>query len=193
MQTPVDELFEELNELTQKALQFGIALKKIEHYQLKFKPEPTVWNIYECLEHLNLYGDHYLKEIEKALNNSRPNATNKNFQGSLLGNYFVKIIRPVDGNIKKMKTDKTMNPIATDLTLETVDRFISQQEKLLELLKKSKHYDLKRTKIKTTLSNFLFLNLGDTLRFVVYHNERHLIQAGILLNKVGKNAGLSVT
>ena len=193
MQTPVDELFEELNELTQKALQFGIALKKIEHYQLKFKPEPTVWNIYECLEHLNLYGDHYLKEIEKALNNSRPNATNKNFQGSLLGNYFVKIIRPVDGDIKKMKTAKTMNPIASDLTLETVDRFISQQEKLLELLKKSKHSDLKRTKIKTTLSNFLFLNLGDTLRFVVYHNERHLIQAGILLNKVGKNAGLSVT
>ncbi|WP_036385787.1 DinB family protein [Muricauda sp. MAR_2010_75] len=193
MHISVDELFDELTELTQKAVQFGLALKKLDHYQLKFKPEQNVWNIYECLEHLNLYGDHYLDEIEKALNNSKPGDGLKNFKGSILGNYFVKIIRPVEGDIKKMKTTKAMDPIASDLTMETVDRFIAQQKRLLELLNRSKHYNLKKIKIKTTLSNFLYLNLGDTLRFVVHHNERHLVQAGEMLQKVGKSRVLSVT
>lgn len=192
MYVTIDKMLEELSDLTVKALLFGIALKKLEHYQLKYKPEPNVWNLYECLEHLNLYGDHYLSEIENVLNNTKPCVTHGNFRGSLLGNYFVKIIRPVEGVVKKMKTTKTMNPIATDLGLETVDRFIGQQQKLLELLDKSRLYDLKRIKIRTTLSKFLFLSLGDTLRFVVHHNERHLIQAGAILQKVNKNSQLSV-
>lgn len=193
MHVSVDELFDELTELTQKALQFGLALKKLDHHQLKFKPEQNVWNIYECLEHLNLYGDHYLDEIEKALNNSKPGDGPKSFKGSILGNYFVKMIRPVEGDIKKMKTTKAMDPIASNLTVETVDRFIVQQKRLLELLNRSKHYNLKKVKIKTTLSNFLYLNLGDTLRFVVHHNERHLVQAGEMLQMVGKSRVLSVT
>ncbi len=192
MYASVDKMLEELTELTTKAMLFGMALKNLEHYQLKCRPEPTVWNIYECLEHLNLYGDHYLKEIEKELNNSKRSANNVNFEGSILGNYFVKIIRPVEGGIKKMKTAKTMNPVGADLGPETVDRFIDQQQKLLELLDRSRFYDLKRIRIRTTLSKFLSLNLGDTLRFVVYHNERHLIQAGDLLRKVEKNIELSV-
>lgn len=193
MQISIDHMFEELTELTQKALHFGIALKKLEHYQLKYKPEPNVWNIYECLEHLNLYGDHYLAEIEKTLDNSRPDASSKNFKGSILGNYFVKIIRPVEGGFKKMKTAKAMDPIATDLNFGTVDRFIGQQQKLLELLDRSRHYDLKKIKIRTTLSIFLHLGLGDTLRFVIHHIERHLVQAAEMLQKVGKNAELYVT
>lgn len=192
MQVSVDVLLEELTELTQKALQFGLALKKLGHYQLKYKPEPHVWNIYECLEHLNRYGDHYLEQIEKALDTSNPVADQKGFKGSLLGDYFVKIIRPVEGGIKKMKTAKAMDPIAADLTMETVDKFVSQQKKLLHLLAKSKQYNLKKIKIQTTLSKFLYLNLGDTLRFVVHHNERHLAQAGEMLHKVGKNAQVPV-
>lgn len=193
MHISVDGMFDELTELTHKAVQFSLALKKLDHYQLKFKPEQNVWNICECLEHLNLYGDHYLDKIEEALNNSKPGKMPKNFKGSILGNYFVKIIRPADGDIKKMKTTKAMDPIASNLTIHTVDRFISQQKKLLELLRRSKHHNLKKIKIKTTLSQFLYLNLGDTLRFVVHHNERHLVQAGEMLQKVGKSRVLSVT
>lgn len=192
MQVSIDEMFEELTELTQKAIQFGYALKRLEHYQLKYKPSSNVWNIYECLEHLNLYGDHYLPEIEQALKMSNPNSKNSNYQGSALGNYFVKIIRPVEGKIKKMKTATPMNPIAKELNKGTVDRFIDQQQKLLELLEKSRNHDLKNIKIKTTLSKFIALRLGDTLRFVVYHTERHLVQAGELLHKVGKNVELNM-
>ena len=32
---------------------------------LNFKESPKSWSVLECLEHLNLYGDFYLPEIEK--------------------------------------------------------------------------------------------------------------------------------
>ncbi|MFH4964796.1 DinB family protein [Gaetbulibacter sp. M235] len=177
------EMFEELNELTQKAIYFGEALKNLNHAQLNYKPEPEVWSVYECLEHLNLYGDHYLKEIENTLKTNKIEKPADYFKGGFLGNYFVKIIRPANGHIKKMKTAKDMNPISGNLNELTLSRFISQQKKLLTLLNNSKDYNLQKIKISTTLSQFINLSLGDTLRFVVYHNERHLVQASEILHK----------
>lgn len=186
-QISVLELFDELNELTQKAIYFGEALKNLNQKQLNYKPEPEVWSVYECLEHLNLYGDHYLEAIEKALKNNKRENFGYYFNGGFLGNYFVKIIRPINGRIKKMKTTKAMNPISSNLNELTRSRFISQQQKLLRLLNQSKDYNLQKIKISTTLSRFINLSLGDTLRFVVYHNERHLVQASEMLHKVNIN------
>jgi hypothetical protein len=184
MQPLISNILEELKELTQKAIQFGYAIHKLEHYQLAHKPNQQVWSIYECIEHLNLYGDHYLKEMELALEQKKVKSNALYFKGSLLGNYFVKIIRPVDGGIKKMKTANTMDPNMQDLDKSTIARFIEQQLRLLDILDKCQGTDLKKIKIKTTLSKFLSLNLGDTLRFVVYHNQRHVVQAAELLHKV---------
>jgi len=184
MQILISDVLEELKELTQKAIQFGYAIHKLEHYQLAHKPAPQVWSIYECIEHLNLYGDHYLKEMELAIEKKKFNSDDIYFKGSLMGNYFVKIIRPVDDGIKKMKTANTMDPNMKNLSKSTISRFIEQQLRLLDILDKCQGTDLKKIKIKTTLSKYLSLNLGDTLRFVVFHNERHLVQAAELLHKV---------
>ncbi|MBP6828383.1 MAG: DinB family protein, partial [Saprospiraceae bacterium] len=47
---------------------------------LSAKPSPEKWSAAQCLEHLNIYGRHYLPEIEKAIGrakqrSSRPSAT----------------------------------------------------------------------------------------------------------------------
>ncbi len=76
-----------------------------------------------------------------------------------------------------MKTLKAMNPIHSQLNKEVVEEFIRQQKQLLELLEKAGNVDLQKIKTGISISKLIRLKLGDTFRFVIYHNERHVVQA----------------
>jgi len=137
------------------------------------------WSILECFEHLNLYGDFYLPEIEDRIYNSKT-LTTKRFKSGLLGNYFAKMMLPKE-KVNKMKTFADKDPINSRLDKSTIDRFINQQEQILILLDRSKEIDLNKTKTAISISKWIKLKLGDTFRVVIYHNERHIKQAEKIL------------
>jgi len=141
---------------------------------VNYKPSPSSWSILECLEHLNRYSDFYLPEIEQHLQRHEPAAKDA-FKPGFLGNYLVKMVIP--GNSKKMKTFNEMDPTGSELSPEVLTLFIKNQHTLLEQLKKAEHYDLSRGAIPVTFTKMVQLKLGDTLRFMVYHNQRHIMQA----------------
>ena len=84
---------------------------------------------------------------------------------------------PLVVNIKKMKTPKDKDPINSNLTFTTIERLLKQLEKLQILLNQSRTANLTKLKTAISLTKFIKLRLGDTLRFVVYHIERHILQA----------------
>jgi len=81
-----------------------------------------------------------------------------------------------------MKTFKSMNPIHSQLSLEVITKFLDQQKQLLQLLTRAQQVDLKRVKTSISISKWIKLRLGDTLRVVVYHNQRHMKQARNVLS-----------
>lgn len=177
MQIKQHTLIEELLAVTRNALQAARAFKQFPESVLRQRPDENFWNILECFEHLNLYGDFYLPEIEKKILSSKPHRQDAIFTSGLIGNYFVKLIRVQDGTIKKMKTTKDKDPVKCRLSLTSIDRLIKQLERLIQLLNEAKRVDLVKTKTNITLTRLIRLRLGDTLRFVVYHIQRHLLQA----------------
>jgi DinB superfamily len=183
MQIINDNLINELLSLTKDSLSKVESLKVLPIDKLNFKEEPTSWSILECLEHLNLYADFYLPEIEKQIANNKTNRENGIFKSGLLGNYFVNAIQLKNGTIKKIKTPKDKNPINAALTTATVDKFLKQQNLLINLLHKAKNIDLTKTKTAISLTKLIKLRLGDTLRFFIYHVERHVWQAENVLKK----------
>ena len=159
-------------------------VNKFEHLsleQLRYKNDDQ-WSILECLEHLNLYGDFYLVEIEKQIMTNQ-NKKAKVFRSGLLGNYFANLMEVKQGKIRKIKTPKDKNPKNLNLTVTTISRFIKQQEQLLFLLRKSKDLDLSKIKTSLSLTSLIKLRLGDTLRFYTYHIERHVLQAERVLDQ----------
>ena len=82
---------------------------------------------------------------------------------------------------KKMKTPKDKNPLGENLTKESILIFIEQQKLLLQILENSEKIDLGKIKIPISIAPFVKIKLGDTLRFIVYHNERHIVQAQNIL------------
>ena len=133
------------------------------------------WSALECLEHLNLYGDFYLVEIEKrVITTPRKNVSTK-FKSGILGNYFANLMEVKDGKITKMKSPKDKNPSRSSLSITTISRFLKQQERLVTLLNQCRSIDLSKTRAAISLTNLIKLRLGDTLRFYCYHIERHVL------------------
>lgn len=107
MKQASQELLKELNDFTTKALQTVQSFKDLTHEQLNYRAHSNSWSILECLEHLNLYGDFYLPEMEQAILHSKTTASTE-FKSGLLGNYFAELMRNKKG--KKMAAPKDKTP-----------------------------------------------------------------------------------
>jgi len=183
MKIPINQLLNELRIITENNIEFAKSLQNQSNEILNFRTLDNSWNILECLEHLNFYGDFYLPEIENRISESRFQATKSEFKSGILGNYFANMMLPKE-KLNKMKTLKISNPIHKQLNKSVIEEFINQQNKVLELLERVKVVDLERTKTSISISKLIKLKLGDTLRYVIYHNLRHIKQAENILKSI---------
>lgn len=156
-------------------------VKKFSMYsdELNYRFGQGSWNILECIEHLNLYGDYYIPAIKMAIQGSNSFA-DPYFKSGLIGNYFAQLMLPRD-KVNKMKTFSDKNPLDAVLDKTTLEHFVLQQEQMLSLLDISRKVDLNSIKIPVSFTKLVRLKLGDTFRFVIYHNERHIVQANKIL------------
>ena len=169
------DLLEELIAVTRQNIASVKSLQSLSSEKLNSKYSADSWSSLECVEHLNRYADFYTKEIGKRLKqNKRSEATT--FSSGRLGNYFAISMKPSD-KMKKMKTFKSMNPKGSNLDKSILGDFIAHQQEMLNYLEEARTIDLEKTKTSITISSLIKLKLGDTFRVVIYHNERHIIQA----------------
>jgi hypothetical protein len=174
-----EKLIADLKERTRQNYILAEKFKMLTLDELNWRTEPGSWTVLECLEHLNYYGNFYLPEIEKRIGESK-HSPEDIFKSGIFGNYFANMMLPRE-KPKKIKAFRNQDPMEKTLNREVIDRFLNQQQKLLELLKKAKRVSLTRTKTPISISKWVKLRLGDTFRVVVYHNERHILQANNVL------------
>ena len=183
------ELIQDLIERTRKNINEAEKFNHLTMEMLNWRPAAESWSILECLEHLNLYGDFYLPEIENSMLKS-DGKSNPVFKSGVLGNYFAKSMLPKE-KLNKMKTFRDKNPINSTLDKNCIDRFILQQQKTLELLDIARNKNLGKIKTSISISKWIKLKLGDTFRVVIYHNERHIVQANKTARRFPVNTGFS--
>lgn len=176
-------LLDDLIIRTEKILGEAKKLRSLPIKSLTVRTYTESWSALECLEHLNLYGDFYLPEIEQRMLNFKGNSSS-DFKTGVLGNYFAKMMLPKE-RLNKMKTLADKNPINSHLDVNCLEKFISQQQKMLELLELAKSRNLTKIKTSISISRWIKLRLGDTFRVVIYHNQRHMLQAQNVLNQLG--------
>lgn len=176
------KLLIELKAMVNSHLDYIRSIEKIPDAALNWRASFDSWSVLECLQHLNLYGAFYIPEISKRLSRSK-NSDSIEFKSGYWGNKFATDMLPKE-DMKTMKTFKSKNPIHSQLDKEIViDTFMQQQHEFLKLLDFAEHKDLTKTKTALTIPLLKF-RLGDTFRFVIYHNERHIVQAkSVLANR----------
>lgn len=184
MKVKAEILLEDLKVKTNKMIQEVEQFQSQSESELNIRPGQDKWSVLECIAHINLYGDFYLKELENQIINSNHPATPFHKEG-VIGNYSANSMLPKgDKTPMKMKTFKHMNPIHSDVSITVMDQFIKQQKHFLKILEAAKRVSLIKTKCNLTIKGLKF-RLGDTLRFYAYHNVRHISQARKVLGKPG--------
>jgi len=58
-----------------------------------------------------------------------------------------------------------------------ISEYVKSSEKLIELVGKMRHLDLKKIKLSSPVNVLIRLNLGDPLIIIPKHDERHINQA----------------
>ena len=159
---------------------------------LLWKPAPDKWSVAQCLEHLNRYGLHYLpatqSRIDAALaRDSRPAPT---FRSGWLGNFLIRTVQPIHTGSpranRKYPSPKAYDPDRSGTTTaEALPTFLRQQQTTLELLDRAGRVNLEAIRVPISITNLIRLRLGDCLRFVVVHNQRHVQQAQKVVKGLG--------
>jgi hypothetical protein len=180
---------EQLRSEVETILQFvETEVKKLPAEKLNQRPANGGWSLLECLEHLNRYSDYYNPVLEKAISNNV--ATNERAEITLtwLGKKSVEMISPE--NTRKQKTLKKMNPQGSLLNVTMVDIFLQNQQQLLTLLQKAKQANLGKKAVPVEFFRLLKMNIGETLLFMVLHEQRHFMQLQRIFAEVssGKRA-----
>jgi hypothetical protein len=148
---------------------------------LQLPPAQHKWSAIQCLEHLNTYSRHYMPQLAKAIQKGQqqqqaPAAT---FKSGWLGNWFTGIMQPKpDGSLPmRMQSPKSARPQPAPDVAMVMSTFITDQQQLVLLLQQARTVNLARQRVPTTLGTWLKLSLGDTFRFFIAHEERHVLQA----------------
>lgn len=170
-------------EVTQMIALVKQELLPLEEDVLNYKPQSKAWSAYECLEHLNLVHAVYLKQLKDSVKtpHNSSSAQGEYFKPGFFGNKMVGILKPAtSGKVQMpMPTFDMADPskLKSSLNKEVIERFLKQLDELTSILDHSLEIDWEKKRITSLIGKVLQFKFGDALRFVIAHNQRHLLQA----------------
>jgi uncharacterized damage-inducible protein DinB len=181
-----EELINDLKKDVQQITAAAEFIKQNDKVKLAYPLAEGKWTIVQILEHLNAYGRYYLPVIDNAIALKKDDA-DAWFQSGFLGDYFTKSMKPnnvyeIKNKMKTMKAFNFPNSLNVDIVM---NEFLEQQTKLTQLLDQSKERNLSTIRIPITISKLVKLKLGDAFRFLIAHEQRHMVQARNTLKGLG--------
>ena len=141
------------------------------------QPAPESWSALQAIEHLNSYGRYYLAALKNTLDaESQPKV---NFKAGWFGNYFTKMMKPGENGkvANKMQAPKDHRPLKELSKDKVLTEFIAQQNELIQLLDTAKQKDIGALRTPISITRMMKLKAGDTFRFLIAHEQRHMLQA----------------
>ncbi|HLK28232.1 MAG TPA: DinB family protein [Puia sp.] len=153
--------------------------------QLNYKPAPQTWSISEIYSHLNITNSAYNSFILKKIKSAEDVSIN-HCQSGWLGDWvYEKLMPRADGSVFKINSPKSHRANITDPdAFEVLNTFLEQQDVMHDILQHASTKDLDRITVPFYYSKILKFRLCDTLRFIIAHNERHLMQAHRMIEKM---------
>jgi hypothetical protein len=153
--------------------------------QLNFSPAPDKWSVAEVFGHLNIAHDGYIRGMLSRVALA-PDVKMETYRSGWLGDWWYSRILPrSDGSVFKIPSPRRLHAPKQGLDgREELHRFLQQCDALDDILRHASTKDLQGIKIPFSFARFIRFRIGDTLRYLVAHNERHLLQAHRVLKQV---------
>jgi len=146
--------------------------------QLHYRPGPGKWSIAEIFGHLNICQGQYIRTMLSHITLA-PDLPSDRYKSSWVGDWIYEKVMPrADGTVFKLRSTKAWSVNGESLDARgALESFQRKCDALDDILRHAATKNLQRIKIPFYFSRVFRLRLGDTLRILVAHNERHLLQA----------------
>jgi hypothetical protein len=86
----------------------------------------------------------------------------------------------------KSKTTASFNPSNSKVDPDVVKKYLEQHDQLTKTISGMKNLDLKRLRMTSPINSKIKYNLGDAIRILVLHDQRHIQQAERVLRLIIK-------
>jgi DinB family protein len=171
-------LITELSDRTELLKANTQAFFRLTDEQLRHRPAPGKWSIGEIYGHLNLSMDASIRAILSRITKA-PDTPGDDYTSGWLGEMAYSIIMPrPDGTVFRLKAMQTQHPDPATLDArEELESFQRHCDSLDDILQYVATKDLQRIRIPFFVPRLIRMRVGDVLRFLVAHGERHLLQA----------------
>lgn len=145
---------------------------------LQYKPSDSGWSISEIYHHLNLVNGPCISEILKKMNRTQEMETDF-FKTSWVADWVYEKVKPKEnGGLFRIGTTKYLRLFPEDThPQKPLKDFLEHQDTLHDILNHSSTCNLQKLRIPFFFMKTFHFRLGDTLRLLVAHNERHMLQA----------------
>ena len=143
--------------------------------QLNWKAARGLWSVGQCLEHLCITNEAYLKSISTALK-GKPDSPVEQITPGWFGRWFIRSFAEPSPNSKRASAPRKIRPVAR-VDLAVLDQFLSANKSCRELIVRMRGKDINRIRFWNPFVPGIRFTVGTGLEIVNGHERRHLQQA----------------
>jgi hypothetical protein len=157
-------------------------VRNLTEAQLLWKPEPHVWSIAQCLDHMVATARAELPAIRRTIaeGRSRQGFGHGLYHDGLLGWLLIKVMG--ERVRVKFKSPGVYLPSDDKAPADVIREFFLVQEEWLECVREANGLDLARTKVPIFYCKYTRLSLRQEFKLFVVHEQRHILQAQRIKN-----------
>lgn len=142
---------------------------------LRRRPAENSWSAAECIEHLSVATETYVRRIRRALETARRRAPRKKEKLSFVGSIYIRFMEPPVR--RRLPAPKGLMPGAVAENRDALlARFDQTHRALIELIEETDAFDRTGIKLRSPI-RLIKVSLLDSFALLAAHDRRHLWQA----------------
>jgi hypothetical protein len=143
--------------------------------QLNWRRSAAEWSVGQCLEHLAIANEVYLRAMSGSLEGPRVGPVAEIAPG-WFGRWFIRTVIEPSPKPRRWRAPKKIRPGA-QVPPSVLDRFHATNGAIREFMQRARGYDVNRIRFKNPFFGIIRFTVGTGLEILSRHERRHLLQA----------------
>ena len=143
--------------------------------QLNWKPSPAAWSVGQCLEHLCIGNEVYVRAMSGSLT-GRPPAVVQDITPGWFGRWFIRNYIEPSPRTRRARAPRKITP-GSRVEPSVLDRFVRSNDAVRDLIHRARNCDVNRTRFANPFVPVIRFTVGTGFEILSKHQSRHLLQA----------------
>jgi len=149
--------------------------KHLTPQQLNWKPSSAEWSVGQCLEHMSIANEVYLRAMAPALE-GQPRAVVQEITPGWFGRWFIRTYIAPSARTRRGRAPRKIRPGA-EVPASVLERFLASNKAIRSFIDRARHYNVNRIRFVNPFVGIVRFTVGTGLEITSKHESRHLLQA----------------